>query len=159
MHRPVEPMQRSDDVSIPVQSHQSGTICHEESHSLKVTNCMQKALAVNTWPHLVQDTEWHLSDGHHPRAEFTDQWDSGQQTGDRRILLIGGHNQWHPQTVFVGNQVIRQSRQSVNESIIRTGLGSLQIIPVEQSGHGFRNDHKVFIWTQSQTVGEVQTVQ
>lgn len=152
-------MQRAHNVAVPVHTHDSRSLGRQHSDALHVSHEVNESLRELVRIYAVQVAEGQLEQSQHAGQEQAHAGEASEQGEAVGMLAIRALDQWHPDALGVGRQVIGQAGQSVDEHLALTGLRSLQVILCQTHRSGFGYHDEVLVGTEGQSIGESQFVQ
>lgn len=120
---------------------------------------MHKALRELVRVHAVQVLERQLEELEQTSEEQSNGWEAREERESVGMLAIGGLDEWHPNTISIGRQIVRQTGQTLDKDFALAGLGTLQVILAQTHCTRLGDHDEVLIGTQCQTVGKEQFIQ
>lgn len=152
-------MQRTHNVAIPVHTNHSGALGHQASDALAMSHKMHKALREFVRVNAVQVAERQLEQRQQTSEEQTNGWEAREECKCVGMLAIGGMDEWHPNTISIGRQIVRQTGQTLDEDFTLTSLGTLQVILAQTHCTRLGDHDEVLVGTQRDTIGKEQFIQ
>lgn len=152
-------MQRSHNVAIPVHTNHSGALGHQAFDALAMPDKMYKALRELVRVNAVQVAERQLEQRQKTSKEQSNGWEAREERESVGMLAIGGSDKWHPNTISIGRQIVRQTGQTLDKDFTLTCLGTLQVILAQTHCTRLGNHDELLVGTQCHTVGKEQFIQ
>lgn len=118
--------------------------------SHKVHKALRELIRINA----VQVAERQLEERQQASEEQSNGWEAREERKRIGMLAIGSRNEWHPNAVSIGCQIVRQTGKTLDKDVALASVGAPQIVFAQTHGTRFGDHNEILIRTQRQAVGK-----